>query len=117
MVRIVFSLLQRVHEFHFIFVKFRAVLIAMLASTIPVSILGIQFAMGVSPFWTPAQFSQYRYPFPRSLSPRDHSQRTDDSTRVIACVWRHIVPVVGMLCGNAISGVLVLLSFILKELE
>jgi hypothetical protein len=43
--------------------KFRAVLIAMLASTIPVSILGIQFAMRVSPFWTPEQFGQYGYPF------------------------------------------------------
>jgi hypothetical protein len=28
-----------------------------------------------------------------------------------------IVPVVGMLCGNAIAGVLVSLSFVLKELE
>jgi hypothetical protein len=41
------------------FVKFGAVLIAMLASTMPVSILGIQFAMRVFPFWTPAQYSEY----------------------------------------------------------
>ena len=41
------------------FVKFGAVLIAMLASTIPVSILGVQFAMRVFPFWTPAQYSDY----------------------------------------------------------
>lgn len=36
----------------------------MLASTIPVSILGVQFAMRVFPFWTPAQYSEYCYPFP-----------------------------------------------------
>lgn len=42
-----------------IFVKFGAVLIAMLASTMPVSILGIRFAMRVFPFWTPAQYSEY----------------------------------------------------------
>jgi hypothetical protein len=41
------------------FIKFGAVLIAMLASTIPVSILGVQFAMRVFPFWTPAQYSEY----------------------------------------------------------
>ena len=48
------------------FVKFGAVLIAMLISTIPVSILGVQFAMRVLPFWTPAQYSEYCYPFPRA---------------------------------------------------
>ena len=42
-----------------LFVKFGAVLIAMLASTMPVSILGVQFAMRVFPFWTPAQYSEY----------------------------------------------------------
>ncbi|KAF8501786.1 UPF0014-domain-containing protein [Russula emetica] len=62
---------------------FGAVLIAMLASTIPVSILGVKFAMRVFPFWTPVQY----------------------------------IPVVGMLCGNAIGGVLVSQSFILKELD
>ena len=50
-----------------IFVKFGTVLIAMLASTIPVSILGIQFAMRVFPFWTPTQYSEFRYPFPGVL--------------------------------------------------
>jgi hypothetical protein len=76
----------------------------MLASTIPVSILGVQFAMRVFPFWTPAQYSEYCYPFPGVSF-----ARTDT---------RHlIVPVVGMLCGNAIGGVLVSMSFILKELE
>ncbi|KAF8498559.1 UPF0014-domain-containing protein [Russula emetica] len=62
---------------------FGPVLIAMLTSTIPVSILGAQFAMRVFPFWTPEQY----------------------------------IPVVGMLCGNAIGGVLVSQSFILKELD
>ena len=38
--------------------KFGAVFIAMVASTIPVSILGLKFSMRVFPFWTPEQFSQ-----------------------------------------------------------
>jgi hypothetical protein len=41
--------------------KFAGVLVAMMASTIPVSILGVKFAMRVVPFWTPEQFSQYRH--------------------------------------------------------
>jgi len=35
---------------------------------------------------------------------------------LLVCVW-HVVPVVGMLCGNAVVGVLIVLSSILKELE
>ncbi|KAI0306206.1 hypothetical protein B0F90DRAFT_1697057 [Multifurca ochricompacta] len=62
---------------------FSAVLVAMLAGTIPISILGARFAMDVVPFWTPEQY----------------------------------IPVVGMLCGNAIVGVSVALSYILKELD
>jgi len=64
-------------------VKFPAVLFAMLGSTIPVAILGVQFAMRIVPFWTPEQF----------------------------------IPIVGMLCGNAIAGVMVSQSYILKELD
>jgi len=37
--------------------QFPAVLIAMLGSTIPISILGAKFAMSVEPFWTPIQYS------------------------------------------------------------
>jgi hypothetical protein len=70
-----------------------------------VSILGVQFAMRVFPFWTPVQYSEYRYAFPRAII----------RIRTNAC--HLIVPVVGMLCGNAIVGVLVSMSFILKELE
>jgi hypothetical protein len=55
----------RGYQFLSIFLKFPIVLVAMLASTIPVSILGTQFAMLVLPFWTPEQFSQYRFPFLR----------------------------------------------------
>ena len=40
------------------FSKFATVLVAMMASTIPVSIVGVKFAMRVAPFWTPEQFSQ-----------------------------------------------------------
>ena len=38
--------------------KFPAVLVAMLGSTIPISIIGAKFAMSVTPFWTPTQFSK-----------------------------------------------------------
>ncbi|KAF8268469.1 UPF0014-domain-containing protein [Lactarius quietus] len=62
---------------------FLIVLLAMLCSTVPISVLGARFAMGVHPFWTPAQY----------------------------------IPVVGMLCGNAIAGVSVTLSYVLKELD
>jgi hypothetical protein len=40
-----------------LFLKFPAVLVAMLCSTIPISIIGAKFAMVVTPFWTPIQFS------------------------------------------------------------
>ena len=38
-------------------VQFPSVLISMLGSTIPVSIIGARFAMAVEPFWTPEQYS------------------------------------------------------------
>jgi len=55
------------------FFKFAAVLVAMMASTIPVSVLGVKFAMRVMPFWTPEQFSQYRHRFPTPFL-TDHLQ-------------------------------------------
>ncbi|OSX57662.1 hypothetical protein POSPLADRAFT_1155665 [Postia placenta MAD-698-R-SB12] len=58
------------------------VLIGMLGSTIPVSIIGVRFAMAVEPFWAPAQY----------------------------------IPIVGMLCGATISGIVVSVSYVLKEL-
>ena len=39
------------------FPKFPVVLVAMLGSTIPISIIGTKFAMSVTPFWDPTQFS------------------------------------------------------------
>ena len=38
--------------------EFPAVLVIMLGSTIPISIVGSKFAMSVTPFWAPAQFSK-----------------------------------------------------------
>ena len=38
--------------------KFPAVFVAMLGSTIPIGILGVKFAMAVTPFWAPVQFSK-----------------------------------------------------------
>ncbi|KAJ3518653.1 hypothetical protein NM688_g9407 [Phlebia brevispora] len=61
---------------------FPSVLIGMLGSTIPVSIIGIRYAMAVEPFWKPEQY----------------------------------IPVVGMLCGATISGIVVAVSYVLKEI-
>ena len=72
----------------------------MLSSTIPVSIIGIRFAMSVDPFWKPDQYStsvSYRLSF--LLTQRCRT-----------------VPVVGMLCGATISGIVVACNYVLKEL-
>jgi ABC-type iron transport system FetAB permease component len=61
---------------------FSSVLMSMLGSTIPVSIIGARFAMSVHPFWTPEQY----------------------------------IPMVGMLCGNTVSGVVVAVAYVLKEI-
>ncbi|KAG8213351.1 hypothetical protein J3R82DRAFT_11837 [Butyriboletus roseoflavus] len=61
---------------------FSMVLISMLGSTIPVSIIGSRYAMAVDPFWTPEQY----------------------------------IPMVGMLCGNTVSGVVVSVAYVLKEI-
>jgi hypothetical protein len=39
-------------------IQFPIVFVAMLVSTVPMSILGAHFAMGVRPFWSPAQYSE-----------------------------------------------------------
>jgi len=62
---------------------FPAVLVAMLVSTVPVSILGTHYAMHVVPFWAPG----------------------------------HYLPVMGMLCGNAITGISTSLSCMMKDLD
>ncbi|PCH42131.1 UPF0014-domain-containing protein [Wolfiporia cocos MD-104 SS10] len=62
---------------------FPSVLIGMLGSTIPVSIIGVRYAMVVEPFWQPEQY----------------------------------IPIVGMLCGGAISGIVVSVTYVLKELH
>jgi uncharacterized protein (TIGR00245 family) len=62
---------------------FIAVLVVMLGSTIPVSIIGASFAMSVTPFWEPIQY----------------------------------IPIVGMLCGSAIAGVVMTVNYLLKELQ
>ncbi|KAL1674169.1 hypothetical protein EV122DRAFT_221245 [Schizophyllum commune] len=59
------------------------VLAGLLGSTVPVSIIGVRFALGVVPFWTP----------------------------------EHYVPIAGMLIGNAISGIVVATSYVMKELQ
>ncbi|KAG5644179.1 hypothetical protein DXG03_009020 [Asterophora parasitica] len=60
-----------------------SVLIGLLGSTIPISIIGTKVAMSIEPFWEPVQY----------------------------------IPIVGMLCGNTISGILVCVSFVLRELQ
>ncbi|THH31496.1 hypothetical protein EUX98_g2698 [Antrodiella citrinella] len=61
---------------------FPSVFAGMIGSTIPVSIIGIRFAMAVDPFWKPEQY----------------------------------IPVVGMLCGSTISGIVVSVTYVLKEI-
>ncbi|KAG1775964.1 hypothetical protein EV702DRAFT_1030116 [Suillus placidus] len=61
---------------------FSAVLFGMLCSTIPVSVIGIRFAMAIEPFWKPEQY----------------------------------IPIVGMLCGGTISGIVVSVSYVLQEI-
>ncbi|KAI1796883.1 UPF0014-domain-containing protein [Ganoderma leucocontextum] len=61
---------------------FGSVLLGMLGSTIPVSIIGTRYAMDVQPFWKPEQY----------------------------------IPIVGMLCGSTISGIVVSVSYVLKEI-
>lgn len=61
---------------------FPSVLIGMLGSTIPTSIIGTRFAMSVQPFWEPIQY----------------------------------IPIVGMLCGSTISGIVICVDFLLREL-
>lgn len=74
----------------------------MLGSTIPVSIIGIRFAMAVEPFWKPEQYS------------RSPSIQPEKQSRVFII---SIVPVVGMLCGSTVSGIVVAVSYVLKELQ
>ncbi|TFY50903.1 hypothetical protein EVG20_g11266, partial [Dentipellis fragilis] len=79
---------------------FFAVLGAMLLSTIPVSILGIRFAMNIQPFWKPEQYS------------------TLPSILVLSQLLTSApVPIVGMLCGSTISNIAVSVNYFLKELD
>ena len=74
----------------------------MLGSTIPVSIIGTRFAMDVQPFWKPERYSTRSvFEFGRSVQ---HY-----------CFF--LVPIVGMLCGSTISGIVVSVSYVLKELQ
>ncbi|EPQ52485.1 UPF0014-domain-containing protein [Gloeophyllum trabeum ATCC 11539] len=62
---------------------FPSVLLAMVGSTIPVSIIGTRFAMAIRPFWIADQY----------------------------------IPIVGMLCGSTISGMVIAVNYVLKELH
>lgn len=79
--------------------QFPAVLLGMLVSTIPVSIIGTRFAMSVEPFWKPIQYSEWKVIGYRLL--------------IIGCS----VPIVGMLCGATISGIVVAINYTLKEMQ
>ena len=56
--------------------------------------------MSIDPFWKPKQYSK-----PILL-------RTE-----LVLLNLFLVPVLGMLCGSAISGVIMSISYILKELQ
>ncbi|CCA73581.1 hypothetical protein PIIN_07533 [Serendipita indica DSM 11827] len=62
---------------------FPTVLVSMMSSAIPVSILGTRFAMGYTPWWQPAAY----------------------------------IPVVGMLCGNTISAIVVSTTSVLRDIN
>jgi hypothetical protein len=84
--------------------QFSSVLFGMLSSTIPVSIIGSKFAMSNQPFWSPMQYGPYFATSPLSvLFAEDRLPR--------------LVPIVGMLCGSTISGIIVSVSYVLKELK
>lgn len=87
------------HRAHISAHQFPSVLVGMLGSTIPVSIIGIRFAMAVDPFWKPEQYSK------------------SAQTSVLASIVKRVptVPIVGMLCGSTISGIVVAVSYALKE--
>ena len=57
MARLLFFRMKHVCSYIFVS-KFPVVLVAMLGSTIPISIIGTKFAMSVTPFWDPTQFSK-----------------------------------------------------------
>jgi len=69
----------------------------MLGSTIPIAILGAKFAMSVEPFWTPTVSA------PGIIS----------LLTIIIC----LVPIVGMFCGVTIPGIVVAVSYNLKEFQ
>ena len=56
--------------------------------------------MSVEPFWKPEQYSASR------VKRLIRAQRLNIA----------LVPVVGMLCGSTISGIVVVVSYVLKEL-
>ena len=72
----------------------------MLGSTIPVSIIGARFAMDIKPFWKPEQYSMLYLSYIAPIYSDSH------------CT----VPIVGMLCGSTISGIVVSVTYVLKEI-
>ncbi|KAI0925701.1 hypothetical protein AcV5_008369 [Taiwanofungus camphoratus] len=81
---------------------FPSVMLGMLGSTIPVSIIGTRFAMAVEPFWQPDQYSVLTFGIRSTLV----------DAKVIP-----LVPVVGMLCGSTISAIVVSVTYVLRELQ
>lgn len=86
-----------------------SVFLGMLGSTIPVSILGIRFAMSVEPFWKPEQYSKHQTcSFSTDLSRLSMSQSSRgwyvmrkhnfwDSYRGIICVEGYLVSITYLL--------------------
>ncbi len=74
----------------------------MMMSCVPVSIVGARFAMSLDPFWEPVQYSELKAAIPVRSTRTHHSNP---------------VPIIGMLCGNTVSGIVVAGSYLLRELE
>ena len=81
--------------------QFLAVLLAMLVSTLPISLITTRFIMTVEPFWQPEQYSE-----PQVWDCYFVERMT--------CL---IVPIAGMLVGSTISGMMVALTAVLKEVQ
>jgi hypothetical protein len=91
---------------------FPLVLCSMLVGTVPISILGSEFAMAQRPFWQPDQYgascSRSRPSCLRRVRRRRRHWHSDANGAV---------PILGMILGNAISAIGVGINTVSRELS
>lgn len=93
--------------------QFPLVLTSLLAGTVPISILGTNFAMGVRPFWLPDQYSERTSGPPAPSLQLPASRPPGPSPRLPSC--SRVVPILGMILGNAISAIGVGVNTVSRE--